>query len=54
MDSNSISRVFHEYGVNLRYLGRVADRTKLSHIRELLIAEMIGRAVRKVLDKETT
>jgi len=54
MDSPGIARVFHEFGVNLRYLGKVVERSRLPHIREFLIAEVIARSVRKILDKSMT
>lgn len=52
MDSPGLARVFHQFGVNMRYLGVVTENTRLPHIREFLIAEIIARSTRKLLDKE--
>lgn len=54
MDSPGLARVFHQFGVNIRYLGVVAENTRLPHIREFLIAEIIARSTRKLLDKQIT
>lgn len=54
MDSLGVLRIFHEYGVNMRYLGRVIEKCKLPHVRDFLIAEMVARTIRKILDKFTS
>ncbi len=34
LDSENLSKLFHEAGVNIRYMGEVAKRTALPHIKE--------------------
>lgn len=45
----SIIRIFHTYGINMRHLGKVANYTKLPHIKNLCISEMIARSTKKIL-----
>lgn len=45
----SIIRIFHSYGINMRHLGKVASLTQLPHIKNLCIAEMIARSSKKIL-----
>jgi len=52
VDSPSITQAFHCHGINMRYLGIVCQQTNLPHVREVCIAEMIARAVKKVLRKQ--
>lgn len=54
MDSFSLERLFHEYGLNVRYLGKVAEESRLPHIREFLFSEIIARSAKRLLDKETS
>ena len=48
IDTESLSDIFHEHGVNMRYLGIVADLLpeNAAPIRKLLITDMIARVVR--------
>ena len=48
-DSASLTGIFHYYGVNLSYLGQVCEQTKVPHIRELCVIEMIARVCKKLL-----
>ena len=48
MDSVSISKVFHRFGVNMRYLGKITESTSMPHIRDLCIVEMIARSSKKI------
>ena len=43
-DSEGLTRVIHSLGINARLMGRIAERTRLPHIRDLLVAEMCARA----------
>jgi len=43
-DSEGLTRVIHGLGINARLMGRIAERTRLPHIRDLLVAEMCARA----------
>ena len=41
IDSYGIATVFHEYGINLRFLGTVAERSRMFHVKSVLAVEMI-------------
>lgn len=45
----SITRIFHSYGVNMRHLGKVAETTHLPHVKDVCLAEMIARSTKKIL-----
>jgi hypothetical protein len=49
LDSTSITVKMHSCGVNIRYLGKVAERCELPHVREALVVEMLARTSKKVL-----
>ncbi|KAF4466744.1 TIF31 [Fusarium albosuccineum] len=47
MDGQSLSRLLHKRGINVRYLGKVAELandTKLRCLREIAVQDMISRA----------
>lgn len=62
MDSLDIIQLFHQKGINLRYLGTVAQLSSLKYIKNLLSAEMVARCCKKIfmqivaeeLDKTTS
>ncbi|EDK31291.2 translation initiation factor eIF3 subunit (macronuclear) [Tetrahymena thermophila SB210] len=45
----SIIRIMHKYGVNMRHLGKIANKAILPHVKNLCIAEMIARSTKKIL-----
>ncbi|KAI9221115.1 hypothetical protein BC828DRAFT_381871 [Blastocladiella britannica] len=45
-DSVGIARIMHVHGINLRYLGLVATKTKLPTVKEMCLVEMVGRAAK--------
>lgn len=54
MDGQSLSRLLHKRGINIRYLGKVAELAegkKLESLRVLAIQEMISRAFKHVAGK---
>ena len=51
-DSASITQAFHCHGINMRYLGKVCQQTKLPNVRKVCVVEMIARSVKKVLRKQ--
>jgi protein TIF31 len=54
MDGQSLSRLLHKRGINIRYLGKVAELAKgkkLESLRILSIQEMISRAFKHVAGK---
>jgi hypothetical protein len=53
MDSWMLSRVFHSFGVNMRYLGRVFVRSQdLPWLRSLLASELILRSAKYLLNRQ--
>ncbi|KAH8602400.1 clustered mitochondria-domain-containing protein [Bisporella sp. PMI_857] len=54
MDGQSLTRLLHKRGINIRYVGKVAelaDSKKLESLRVLAIQEMISRAFKHVTGK---
>jgi protein TIF31 len=50
VDSPTLSNIFHENGVNLRFLGKLATTCLLPHLKEIAIVEMIARTSKKILN----
>lgn len=50
VDSPTLTRIFHDYGVNMRFLGMMADTCQLPHLKEIAIIEMVARTCKKVLN----
>ena len=48
-NSETLKICFHHYGINLHYLGRVAERTTVPHIREICLIEMFARVCKKII-----
>ena len=42
----------HKAGVNTRYLGKIANLTKLPHVRNLAITEMLAHTCSKILGQQ--
>jgi hypothetical protein len=53
-DSKTLSEFFHQNGINMRYLGQIADTIKdknLVHMKFLLEREVIVRCMKHILNK---
>jgi protein TIF31 len=53
-DSESVSEIFHSQGLNVRYIGKVAnqiEKGKLPHVRHSLERSMIARSAVKVFNE---
>ena len=48
-NSETLKICFHYYGINLAYLGKIAERSKIPHIRELCLIDMFGRVCKKII-----
>ena len=48
-NSETLKICFHYYGINLHFLGKVAERTRVPHIRELCVIEMFARVCKKIV-----
>ncbi len=49
VDSESLTKELHKRGINARYLGIIAELTKLPHVRDLMVVEMVARCCKKTL-----
>lgn len=38
----------HNAGVNIRYIGEIAAETQYPHIKQIILQDMIGRALKKI------
>ena len=50
IDSHNLTKIFHKYGVNMRYLGKVAEESNLPHIRILCVWEMLARSMARMFN----
>lgn len=50
VDSPTLSSIFHQNGVNMRFLGKLANTCLLPHLKEIAIVEMVARTSKKVLN----
>ena len=48
-NSETLKICFHHYGINLHFLGKVAERTTVPHIREICVIEMFARVCKKII-----
>ena len=48
-NSETLKICFHYYGINLHFLGKVAERTMVPHVRELCVIEMLARVCKKLI-----
>lgn len=54
IDTVSMTSIFHNLGVNMRYLGYVASKAKLPHVRDHCVVEMVARSMAKLYHYETS
>lgn len=52
IDTESLTSMMHEYGINMRYLSFIACMTTVPHIRQLCITEMLGRTCKNILNEQ--
>ena len=50
IDSAALEEAFHIQGVNMRYLGEVAQRSKLKHVKDVCITEMLARTLKRIFN----
>lgn len=50
IDSETLQEAFHVQGVNMRYLGVVAQGTILPHIRDICYTEMFARTLKRLFN----
>ncbi|KAJ5070037.1 clustered mitochondria protein [Anaeramoeba ignava] len=49
LDSEELKKEMHKNGINMRHLGVLANLTKIPHVRQLLMIDMIARICKKIL-----
>jgi hypothetical protein len=47
VDSYSVKTILQEMGINVRYLHRIYEKTALPYIREMVLAEVLARTIKK-------
>ena len=50
IDTESLTQVFHEHGINMRYLSHVAVSSQVPHVKELCLTEMLARTCKNILN----
>lgn len=51
IDTFGFTRFLHSHGVNMRYLGDIYLRTKMPHIKDLILCEAISRASKTIINQ---
>ncbi len=51
VDSQGIEDLLHEYGINMRYIGSLADKVNLDFNKKILETEMVARACKRYFFK---
>ena len=54
LTSAGFTKIFHEFGVSMRYLGLATSLTRLPHIQEMCMVEMVSRSCKRLLKKKLT
>ncbi|KAL5549761.1 hypothetical protein UlMin_004992 [Ulmus minor] len=50
MDGQTLTEALHAHGINVRYIGKVADGTKhLTHLRDIFLNEIVVRSAKHIL-----
>ena len=49
IESCTLKNAFHHFGVNLRYMGKVAEKSSLVHIKQMIYIEALARACKVLL-----
>ena len=48
-NSETLKMCFHYYGINLYFLGKIAERSTIPHIRDLCVIDMFARVSKKII-----
>lgn len=48
LENYSLREIFHNNGINMRYLGRIAKYTVLPHLKQICLADMIARKIKTI------
>jgi len=52
IDSESLVQVFHEHGINMRYLSHVAVMSQVPHIQDICLTEMLARTCKNIINSQ--
>jgi hypothetical protein len=52
IDSESLVQVFHEHGINMRYLSHVAVLSEVPHIQDICLTEMLARTCKNIINSQ--
>lgn len=50
IDTESLQQVFHENGINMRYLSHVVVMSQVPHVREICVTEMLARTCKNIIN----
>ena len=50
-DSGTFTKAVHTAGINIRHIGRIAELTRLPHVREMVVVEMLARTGKIILHR---
>ena len=49
VDSRGLTAQLHKHGINVRYLGRVCNETKVPYLKDLAKIDMVSRALKSIM-----
>ena len=52
IDSHSVITAFHERGINLRFMGVVANKSQMVHVKTILKLEMVTKVLKNIFYTE--
>ena len=52
IDSESLTQIMHERGINMRYLSHISVLTQMPHVLELCVTEMLARTVKRIMNRQ--
>ena len=52
IDSESLTKVMHEHGINMRYLSHICVLTQMPHVMDLCVTEMLARTCKHIINKQ--
>jgi len=52
IDSESLTKSFHDRGINMRYLSNVMVLSKINHVKEICLIEMLARTCKNIINYE--
>ena len=52
IDSESLTKLMHEHGINMRYLSHICVLTQMPHVLDLCVTEMLARTAKRIINKQ--